>query len=108
MGLRHQARELALQALYLIEYTGEGPDEAVAAAEGFGEADEEMRGFACGLVSSVQRNRPEIDRLIAQAAENWSLERMAVIDRNILKLGAAQLGFPGDEGAPKGALDESI
>ena len=108
MGRRHQARALALQALYLLEYCGSGSEEAVAAAEAFGESDGEVRGFARGLVAAVQGNRAEIDRLIAAAAENWSLERMAVIDRNILRLGAAQLRFMEGAVPPKVAIDESI
>jgi N utilization substance protein B len=47
--------------------------------------------FARELVAGVRRNRAELDELIARAAEHWSLERMAVTDRNILRLGAYEI-----------------
>jgi len=51
----------------------------------------ELVEFARGLVSGVRRNRPELDALIEKAAENWSLSRMAVTDRNVLRLGAYEI-----------------
>jgi len=108
MGKRRQSRALALKALYLMEYSEAGPAEAVAAVESVEQGEEGLREFARRLAEAAHRNRAEIDRLIVTAADNWSLERMAVIDRNILRLGAAQLLFLGDEVPPKVAIDESI
>jgi N utilization substance protein B len=71
-----------------------------------GETD--LQGFARLLAEAVQANRGEIDRRLVSAADNWSLERMAVVDRNILRLGAAQLLYLGAEVPPKVAIDESI
>lgn len=108
MGKRRQARVLALKALYLMEYSEAGPAEAVAEVEGFEGAGEGLRDFALRMVAAVRDNRGAIDRMMVEAADNWSLERMAVVDRNIMRLGAAQILFLGDEVPPKVAIDESI
>jgi N utilization substance protein B len=50
-----------------------------------------LRQFAHALVAGVQSNQPRIDELIALVAENWRLDRMAAIDRNILRLGAFEI-----------------
>jgi N utilization substance protein B len=47
--------------------------------------------FARSLVAGVRRNRAELDRLIGQAAVNWSLQRMTVSDRNVLRMGAYEI-----------------
>ncbi len=99
---------MALKALYLMEYTEAGPAEAVASAESLEIQGEGLRQFACRLAEAVHQNRGKIDRMIVAAADNWRLDRMAVVDRNILRMGAAQLAFMGDEVPPKVAIDESI
>jgi N utilization substance protein B len=57
--------------------------------------DEELVEFARSLVSGVRRNRAELDEMLAQTADNWSIERMAVTDRNVLRLGAYEILFFG-------------
>jgi N utilization substance protein B len=47
--------------------------------------------FARLLVAGVRRNRPELDQVLAATAENWSLDRMAAADRNVLRLGAFEI-----------------
>jgi N utilization substance protein B len=106
MSTRHKQRELALQALYQIEVGGFTPAEAVYDVRQRNSG--EPIDFAAGLVEAVHRNRREIDQAIEAAAKNWKLNRMAVIDRNILRLGAAQLLHFGVEVPPKVAIDESI
>lgn len=108
MGKRRLSRALALKALYLMEYTGAGPAEAVATAAGMEPGGEDLQEFARTLAEAVQAKREEIDQRIVSAADNWSLERMAVVDRNILRLGVAQLLFLRAEVPPKVAIDECI
>jgi len=108
MGKRRQARALALRALYLLEYCPEELTQAVPLADEFNPSPEEVRVFAARLVLLVQEHRQEIDEMIVKAAEHWSLGRMAIIDRNILRLGAVQLAYMAEEVPPKVALDESI
>jgi transcription antitermination protein NusB len=57
--------------------------------------DEELIDFARSLVAGVRKNRAEIDRLLVERADNWTLERMAVTDRNILRLGAYEMLYGG-------------
>jgi N utilization substance protein B len=53
--------------------------------------DQELLDFARRLLAGVRKNRGEIDELLTKTADNWSLERMAVIDRNILRLGGFEM-----------------
>jgi N utilization substance protein B len=94
MSKRSRAREVVLQLLYQDDLHPRGD---LAAGDRFLQrrlrADEKLVEFARGLLAGVRRNRPELDQLIAERADNWSLDRMAVIDRNILRLGAYELMF---------------
>ena len=65
-----------------------------------------MVEFARELVAGVRRNRAELDRLIDQTAEHWSLERISATDRNILRLGAYEI-LHSDTPDPV-AIDEAI
>jgi N utilization substance protein B len=62
--------------------------------------------FGRGLVDGVRRNRAQIDDRIARAAEHWSLERMAVTDRNVLRLGVYELLYT--DAPPRVVIDEAI
>jgi len=52
---------------------------------------EELIAFSQSLVAGVRRNRAELDELLAKTADNWSIERMAATDRNVLRLGAFEI-----------------
>ena len=96
---RHRAREAAIQMLYQWEVGrgpmfevvqtywqhGSWPETAGAPAAGE-EVGAEVRDFATVLANGVAASVQEIDQLIAEAAEHWRIERMAVIDRLILRL----------------------
>ena len=69
--------------------------------------NEQARRYACSLVLGVLAERRELDRLIADVAENWRLGRMAIVDRNILRLGAWELAYNPDI-PEKVAIDEAI
>ncbi|MDE2292873.1 MAG: transcription antitermination factor NusB [Elusimicrobia bacterium] len=91
MGRRRQGRESALQALYLMD-TGR-----MSAAEGFLIAtagiqlDEKTAAFARELADGTEARLEELDERIRQTAKNWSLERMAAVDRNLLRLASFEL-----------------
>jgi transcription antitermination factor NusB len=106
MSTRHKYRELALQALYQMELTGIPPEEALydIRQRNSGQAID----FTISLVQAVAGNIQEIDQVIERSAKNWKLSRMAVVDRNILRLGVAQLMYLPAEVPPKVAIDESI
>jgi N utilization substance protein B len=69
--------------------------------------DKKLCEFAEGLVAGIQANQPRIDDLISGVAENWRLDRMAAIDRNILRLGAYEMLFC-PEVPVKVAINESL
>ncbi len=62
--------------------------------------------FARSLVAGVRRNRGELDTLLGKTADNWRIERMAVTDRNVLRLGAFELLFTDIPGPV--AIDEAV
>jgi len=92
---RRRAREAALQMLYQCEVGRVGPEDAIAThgeiepAARLSSAD--ARAFASDLVLGTVAHAGEIDPLIAAAASNWRPERMAVIDRLILRMSVYQL-----------------
>lgn len=108
MSSRRKSRELALQALYQMEMTGDRAEAAVYDLRQRCLGDEEAAEFSARLVLVVAEHRQEIDQLAGQAAQNWRLDRMAVVDRNLIRLGAAQLLYLRDQVPPKVAIDESI
>jgi N utilization substance protein B len=91
MARRSRAREVALQVLFQDDLN---PGMNPAAADTFLKSrlpDAELVAFAQSLVAGVRRNRGELDSLLSRTADNWSLERMAATDRNILRLGAYEI-----------------
>ena len=107
MSRRSRAREVVLQILYEDDLN---PDRNLAAAEEFLAArlnrEEDLLEFARGLLSGVRRNRGELDQILSQVADNWPLARMAVTDRNVLRLGAYELLYTDAPGPV--AIDESV
>jgi N utilization substance protein B len=69
--------------------------------------ERKMAEFTGGLVAGVKKHRPEIDKLLSRVAENWRLDRMAAIDRNILRLGAYEI-LHRPEVPPKVAINEAL
>jgi N utilization substance protein B len=91
MARRSRAREAALQVLYEDDLNpGHDPHQSERFLRARLRAPE-LLAFAQSLVSGVRRNRPELDQLLSQTADNWSLGRMAATDRNILRLGAFEI-----------------
>jgi len=66
------------------------------------------RGFAEKLIAGVVAHRGELDARIGAAAENWSLERMGIVDRNILRLAAYEILLGEGDAPPLAALNEAI
>ena len=106
---RHAAREAALQALYLWEIGRTSPVAALDAyfAEHGAELSETARAFTQQIVLGVPEQLTEIDRLIAEHAQHWRLDRMAVIDRLILRMSVWELRHGGDT-PPAVVIDEAI
>jgi N utilization substance protein B len=91
MARRSRAREVALQVLYQDDLN---PQHNPAEDEQFLRdrlRAAELIEFGTSLVAGVRRNRQELDSVLAQTADHWSLERMAATDRNVLRLGAYEI-----------------
>ena len=93
---RHRAREAALQILYHWEIGRTDVSSAADTFFGLQWADTEpppddLRAFATELAHDTVRRLPESDALIAETAERWRPERMAVLDRLILRMSIAEL-----------------
>jgi N utilization substance protein B len=96
MGTRRKSRELALQALYQGELAGEtGLLDFEEFCAHF-QVNRKAMPYAKKLLHGVQDQREEINQLISRYAENWRLERMSVIDRNILRLAVFELYYQDD------------
>jgi len=108
-GSRSRARERALQALYQIDLAGTDPLEALAIAWKNEDAppDAEGAAFAEKLVQGVCAHRQEIDRRIEATSHRWRVERMAKVDRNVLRLAVFELTL-NPETPPKVVLNEAI
>ncbi len=108
MRKRTQSRESALKILYQSELTRR---EIHAAAENFWnefeEIDENVRTFADRITSGIEKNFQSIDDKISQYATNWQLKRMAVIDRNVLRIGVFELLYAADI-PPKVTINEAV
>lgn len=96
MGTRRKSRELALQMLYQADLGEQTPDDVRKTFwKGRGEVDREVQGFAEDIFRLAQDHSAEIDKLIQNHAENWRMDRMAAVDRNVLRAAVAELiGFP--------------
>jgi N utilization substance protein B len=84
-GARHQARERALTLLYEAELKGRSPTEVLE------ELPVAPDPYAASLVRTVEAQQERIDQLVDEAAIGWELARMAVVDRNVLRLAVAEL-----------------
>jgi N utilization substance protein B len=119
IGTRRRAREFALQILYQLDvqpqmnddqasalfwhnFQSAADDEAVAASDVQG-----ARPFAETLVHGVRSHLAEIDAHLQSASRNWRLERMARVDRNLLRLAVYELKYAADVPA-KVAINEAI
>jgi transcription antitermination protein NusB len=108
MTRRSRGREVALQVLYQVEQNpGVFPDDVRQFIERRLLEDRKLCEFTEGLVEGVQKHQTQIDTMISQVAENWRLDRMAAIDRNILRLGAYEMLFRPEIPA-KVAINEAL
>ncbi len=108
MRKRTIARESALKILYAIDITKEDPDECINNYWlSQDKINVEVKNFADDIVSGVCNNMARIDSVVSKSATNWELDRMAVIDRNILRIGTYELLYMEDI-PPKVAINEAI
>jgi len=110
MRKRTQAREFAMQVLYQMDITHDNSD---ACLNNFWhghceeEIDDSIKEFTGTIVKGVAANLKALDEKISQYATNWQLSRMAVVDRNILRMGGFELIFCADI-PPKVSINEAV
>jgi len=96
MGTRRKSRELTMQMLFQGDLGKQNPDQVRKLFwSSVTDVDEETRGFAEDLYRLATSRQDEVDALIEQHSQNWRLERMPVVDRNLLRGAVAEmLGYP--------------
>ena len=92
--MRRESREKVFQTLFMMDFLGVGPDEAIPLFALVFPSPPDAEYYE-GTVRGVWEHKSEVDGLIRQAAENWRLERMTIVDRNILRLGAYEISRSG-------------
>ena len=91
MSVRRRAREIALQVLYQLDLGLGDPGEVLDLYWENFQPSQKAREFCQRLVEGVRRSKDQIDPLIEENSENWTLKRMAMVDRNILRLATFEL-----------------
>ncbi len=104
---RTRARELVLKALYLIDVRGPDALPEVPAFFAAETTDTDVLAFARQVFDGIIEHRDELDAKISGVAENWQIHRMAVIDRNLLRLGTFEFAYLADI-PPKVSINEAI
>jgi len=107
MGKRRSSRELALKFLYQFELNKGDLDEQIRLFLEQNSSQEDVENFMKELVVSLIDKMEEIDEIIQKFSDHWILDRMTVIDRNILRMGTCELlfNFPTP---PKVVINEAI
>jgi N utilization substance protein B len=107
VGVRRRGRELALQMLYQHEIAGTAVEGILSSCEELKQVPQATREFAIALVQGVISKLTELDSQLVDQADNWRLERMAAVDRNILRLALYELMF--ENGTPPAVvIDEAV
>lgn len=107
MGKRRFSRELALKFLYQFEFNEAGFNDQMASFAERTSCKEEVITFMEELVSKVLNHLEEIDSILKKYSEHWALDRMTVIDRNILRLGVCELIYS-QTIPPKVVINEAV
>ncbi len=107
MGLRSEARRSSLKILYQIEISKVSAQEALSDYFSQNKVPPSHQEFAEFLVRGIISRLPDLDKVISKYAKNWELHRIAVIDRNILRMGIFELLYTEDI-PPKVSINEAV
>ncbi len=106
-AVRHRARETALQALFEIDLTAHGPDEVLARIRASLDLDDQVFAYVSELVLGVTAARERFDRLIGDAAPQFPVPQLPVVDRNVLRIASFEL-IERPDVPPKAAINEAV
>jgi len=107
MHQRRKAREVALQVLYELDVVGIDVQEGIDLFWKNFDSPEESKIFASLLIEGTWDNRKKIDVLISSCSENWTMDRMSKVDKNILRMAVYELLYCPDI-PPKVTMNEAI
>ncbi|MBZ5562132.1 MAG: transcription antitermination factor NusB [Acidobacteriia bacterium] len=107
MGSRRKSRECAMQMLYQWELSGSTPEQVRTSFLADKKLDTDVEHFACELFNGVVKEIARLDLLVREHAENWRLERMAAVDRNILRVALYEL-LCHPETPPPAVINEAL
>lgn len=105
--MRHQSRELALQILFQIEFAPQ--IEYSEFLEVFEQTyTQDMIDYADLIICGVKNNLAKIDGIIQSTSQNWKVPRMAIVDRNILRMAVFEMKLMPEPLAPKIVINEAV
>ncbi len=107
MGKRRSSRELALKFLYQFELNEGNIDEQMKSFLEQNSSSNEIEVFMKELIEAVIKQKKEIDEIVQKFSDNWVLDRMTVIDRNILRIGTCEFLFNFST-PPKVVINEAV
>jgi N utilization substance protein B len=107
MGKRRKARESTLQILFQLEFDNTKPEEVFNSFWKNKRATKEIKEHSRWLVDKITSHRKNIDPLIQSVSTNWRISRMAIVDRNILRMAVCELLYE-ESLAPAIVINEAI
>jgi N utilization substance protein B len=107
MGKRRKARESTLQILFQLEFDDTPPEKVIDSFWKNKKATKEIKEHSRWLVEGITSNRESIDRLIQSVSANWRISRMAIVDRNVLRIAVFE-HLHGVDLAPAIVINEAI
>lgn len=107
MGKRRKARESTLQILFQLEFDNSEPEKTIKQYWKHRVDSEQIREYSSWLVKGIISHLEDIDRIIQSVSEHWRLSRMALVDRNILRMAVFELLFE-ESIAPAIIINEAI
>lgn len=107
MGQRRKARECALQILFQLEFNSADPRDLIKVYWEHQKASRDVRAYGTWIVETILGHGRAIDETIQAASKNWRLARMAVVDRNILRIAVGEILYEPTL-VPAIVMDEAI
>ena len=107
MGTRRQARELAMQALFYMDMQQNASEEMLDSFCGCFSPSKKSRPFFIKLVNGVLGTKNQIDALVERYSQNWEINRMSCVDRNVMRIAVYEMLFC-DDIPPKVSINEAV
>ncbi len=107
MGKRRKSREIAIQVLYQLEMNDIAAKNAIKSFWDTYQPLDDLKEFTNQIIYGVIKHRKRIDQIIAKTSDHWSLDRIAHVDRNILRAGIFEMLYCSDIPV-KVTIDEAV